>query len=306
MPVTKASTAERMPDGHTVTVTHPDKVLWPADGITKGDLVGYYRAVAPVLLPHLRDRPLVMRPFPGGIEGPSYYRQTLPRTAPAWLPRYRYTARSDRRVNAMPIVDGEAALVWLANQAAIELHPWLSRIDRPDAPDYVVLDLDVSGVERFPLALEAALLVRAELERLGLRGYPKTSGGDGVHVYVPIARGPDYETTRRWAESLALRLEQSHPALITTALRVAGRETRVLIDYAQNALGRTTVAPYSARPRPSAPVSAPLTWDEVAGGRVRPGDFTLRTMPARIAAAGDLFAPVLAGGQSLPPVVAGT
>lgn len=303
-----ASTGVRRPRAgllsgdRTVAITNPDKVLWPADAITKGDLIAYYRAVAPVLLPHILDRPLVLKPYPDGIAGKSFYRQTLPRSAPDWLPRYRHAAKADGRINEMPVLDGEAALVWVANQAAIELHPWLSRTDRPKQPDYVVFDLDIVRPELFDRVLAVALLLRDELARLGLTGHPKTTGGDGLHVYVPIARGPEYEHTRAWAQALAERLERAHPALVSTDVGLSGREEKVLVDYAQNSLGRTTVAPYSVRPRPGATVSAPLTWQEVEEGRVRPAHVTLRTMPERLAAAGDLFAPVLAGGQTLKPL----
>lgn len=299
MPVNRPAAADAAPS-RPVMITHPDRVLWPQDGLTKGDLIAYYRALAPVILPHVRDRPLVMRPFPRGIHAPAYYRQTLPRSAPAWLPRFRHVAKADRRVNEMPVIDDLSILLWLANQAAIEIHPWLSRIDRPEQPDFVVFDLDIERPERFPVALRTALLLRDALERQGLRCYAKTSGGDGVHVYVPIARGPRYEETRAWAQSVAGALARAHPDLVTTRLRRGGREDAVLVDYAQNALGRTTVAVYSVRPRPGAPVSTPLTWDEVAAGAVRPGDFTMRTVPERVQRLGDLFAPVLAGGQRLP------
>jgi bifunctional non-homologous end joining protein LigD len=287
------------PSSRLPPITHPERVLWPDEGITKGELAAYYRQMAPTTLPHLRGRPLVMRPFPGGISRPAYYRQSLPRTAPAWLARFRYTAHSDRRVNEMLVVDGEPALRWLVNQSAIELHPWLSRTDAPDLPDFVVFDLDVVRPELFDRALAVAGGLRGELDRLGLRGYPKTSGGDGLHVYVPVDRGPTYAQTRAWALALARRLERAHPDLVSTDSRIAGREHRVLVDYGQNALGRTTVAAYSVRPRHGAPVSTPLTWDEVEQGRVRPAQFTLRTVPERVAAHGDLFAPVLAGGQRL-------
>lgn len=296
MPVNRVTPAAARP----VTVTHPDKVLWPEDGITKGDLIAYYREMAPVILPHVRDRPLVMRPFPRGIHRPAYYRQTLPRSAPAWLPRFRHVARVDGQANEMPVIDDLSVLLWLANQAAIEVHPWLSRTDRPEQPDFVVFDLDIERPGHFPMALRVALLLYETLARLGVRSYAKTSGGDGVHVYVPIARGPQYEETRAWAQAVAETLERAHPGLVTTRLRRDGREDVVLVDYAQNALGRTTVAVYSVRPRPGAPVSTPLTWDEVATGAVRPGDFTMRTVPERVRRLGDLFAPVLAGGQRLP------
>lgn len=298
MPVNRATPAAA--PSRPVTVTHPDKVLWPEDGITKGDLIAYYREMAPVILPHVRDRPLVMRPFPRGIHGPAYYRQTLPKSAPAWLPRFRHVAKADGQANEMPVIDDLSVLLWLANQAAIEVHPWLSRVDRPEQPDFVVFDLDIERPGNFPVALRVALLLYEALARIGVRSYAKTSGGDGVHVYVPIARGPRYEETRAWAQAVAETLERAHPDLVTTRLRRDGREGAVLVDYAQNALGRTTVAVYSVRPRPGAPVSTPLTWDEVAAGAVRPGDFTMRTVRERVRRLGDLFAPVLAGGQRLP------
>lgn len=281
-------------------VTNPAKVLWPESGLTKGDLIAYYQAVAPALLPHLRGRPLVMKPYPNGITGRFYYRQTLPKTAPAWLPRWQHTPRVDAVPNQMPLVDDLASLTWLANQAAIEMHPWLSRTDAPEQPDYVVFDLDVLDAALFPRALDVALLVRGAVEAQGLTAFPKTTGGDGIHIYVPIRRGPDFEQTRAWALALAESLATANPDLISTVSRTAGRETRVLIDYAQNALGKTTVAPYSVRPRPGAPVSMPLTWEEVSTGRIRPGDFTMLTAPARLAVHGDLFAPVLHGDAALP------
>ncbi len=284
-----------------VLLTHPDKLLWPADGITKADLAAYYERVAPVLLPHVRDRPLVMRPFPQGISGRSFYRQSLPRTAPGWLPRFTHVTAADGRANLMPLASCLQALLWLVNQAAIELHPWLSRIDEPAAPDFLVFDLDIVRAELFPLALEAALLVRGELRRLGLAGYPKTSGGDGLHIYVPLARGPGYDDTHRTALTVARSLETDHPRLISTDPRPARRKDRVMVDYAQNAKGHTTVAVYSVRPRPGAPVSMPLRWEEVEQGAIRPAMFTIATAPQRLDALGELFSPVLAGGQRLPP-----
>lgn len=288
-----------------VEVTHPERVLWPDDGITKGDLASYYTGVADIVLAHVRGRPLVLKPYPRGINAPAYYRQSLPKTAPDWLPRYSYTARADGGVNEMALADSEEALLWLANQAAIELHPWLSRTDAPEQPDFVVFDLDVLRPELFEKALQVALLLRDALNEMGLHGYPKTSGGDGVHVYVPIERGPSYTQTRSFANAVAVRLERVHPTLVSTASAMAGREQKVLVDYAQNALGKTTVAAYSVRPRPGATVSTPITWDEVEAGKLHPGDFTIRTVPQRLAQRGDLFAPVLEGGQTLPTGIDG-
>lgn len=291
--------ARRRPSS-SPTITRPDKVLWPESGLTKGDLIAYYQTVAPALLPHVRDRPLVMKPYPNGITGRFYYRQTLPKTAPAWLPRWQHTPLADATPNQMPLAQDVASLTWVANQAAIEIHPWLSRVDAPAQPDYVVFDLDVLDAALFPRVLEVALLVHKLVEAQGLAAYPKTTGGDGIHIYVPIRRGPSFDQTRAWALAQAETLCAAHPDRVTTESRTAGRGRLVLIDYAQNAMGKTTVAPYSVRPRPGAPVSMPLTWEEVAEGRVRPGDFTLRTAPERLAARGDLFAPVLTGTATLP------
>ena len=281
-------------------VTNPEKVLWPEDGYTKQDLIDYYQEVAPLLLPHLRDRPLVMKPYPNGIAGRFYYRQTLPRTAPPWLPRWEHVPRVNANPNLMPLAQDIDALTWLANQAAIEMHPWLSRIDAPELPDYAVFDLDVLDGRLFAKALEAALLVRRAVEAQGLAAYAKTTGGDGIHIYVPIRRGPTFEQARDWALDLAESLCAANGRLFSTESRIAGREELVLIDYAQNAMGKTTVAPYSVRPRPGAPVSVPLTWEEVEQGQIRPGDFTIRSAPARLRERGDLFAPALGGTVELP------
>jgi bifunctional non-homologous end joining protein LigD len=199
----------------------------------------------------------------------------------------------------MPLAQDLAALTWLANQAAIEMHPWLSRVDAPEQPDYVVLDLDILEPAFFPRLLEASLIVREAVERHGLAAYPKTTGGDGLHLYVPIRRGALFDDTRGWALALANALRDAHPDVFSIESKIAGRERLVLIDYAQNALGKTTVAPYSVRPRPGATVSMPVTWEDIKEGEIRPADFTIRTAPARIRERGDLFAPVLDGSEPL-------
>ena len=180
------------------------------------------------------------------------------------------------------------------------MRPWLSRIDALERPYFVVFDRDVLDARYFGRALQVGLVLRDAVAARGLAAYPKTTGGDGIHIYVPIRRGPPFEETRAWALALAESLRAAHPELITTESRIAGREHLVLIDYAQNGMGKTTVAPYSLRPRPGATVSMPLTWQEVEAGRIRPGDFTMRTAPRRLAKHGDLYAPVLAGTARLP------
>jgi bifunctional non-homologous end joining protein LigD len=286
--------------GRRVAVSHLSKLFWPAAGLTKGDLLNYYRAIGPVLLPYIKDRPLVMKPFPNGAGGASYYRQNLPATAPDWLQRFQTESTSVRRTKQMPVVNDLAALIWLVNQAAIEIHPWLSRIDRPERPDVIVFDLDVTSPESFPLALAIADRLRLALEHLGLQAFPKTSGGDGLHVYVPVEREYSYRETRAWAQRLASGLASEDPTQVTTESALQGRRAKVLIDYAQNGFGKTTVAPYSVRPRLEATVSAPLTWEEVQGSTVRPQDFRLQTMSDRLARSGDLWQPLLGMRQRLP------
>ena len=289
-----------------VRLTNQDKVLWPADRLTKGDLVRYYREVAAVILPHLRDRPLTLKLYPDGIDATPIFLQAVPRGTPAWIKRWPHhlASRGDADVvNWRLIALEEATLVWLANRAAIELHTWLSRVTAPERPDLLLLDLDPGPQVPFDAVCRAALDVRGVLDQARLQVWPKTSGGKGIHLAVPLAAGYTFEEVRTWAERLAQACQQRWPDRFTHLAAKAERVGRILIDYAQNSQGRTTVAVYSARARPGGTVSAPLTWDEVAaGGRseVAPSAFTLTTMPHRLAAVGDLFAPVLTTEQHLP------
>jgi bifunctional non-homologous end joining protein LigD len=292
--------------GRRLTLTNQDKALWPDDGLTKRDLVQYYRAVAPAILPHLHDRPLTLKLYPDGIDRQPIFLQAAPRGAPTWFKRWPHqlVSRGDeQRVNWRLIATEEAALVWLANRAAIELHTWLSRISAPGEPDVLLFDLDPGPEVPFDAVCRAALDLRAALEVAGLRIWPKTSGGKGMHLAVPLAPGYDFEGVRGWAERLAQVFQERWPDRFTHLAAKEERAGRIMIDYAQNSLGRTTAAVYSARARPGGTVSAPLTWDEVAAGsrsELLPAAFTLKTMPPRIEALGDLFAPVLATPQRLP------
>lgn len=287
--------------GREVRLTNRDKVYWPAEGITKGELAQYYLDLAHVILPYVAGRPLTLHTFPDGIDGPSFYRRQVPRNAPAWLRRWHYRpVESGREVTETPVVEDAAGLVWLVQTGTIELHPWSSRIDRIDRPDYAVFDLDTWDAQHFDCVLRTAVRLRDELDRVGLRGCPKTTGGDGLHVLVPIARRYTYDEVREWVRAVGQRLERAHPGEVTVQ---RGRDTPphcVFLDYAQNAIAKSTAAVYSVRPRPGATVSAPLSWDEVETGRVRPADFTLRTVRDRVRRAGDLFRPVLEERQRLP------
>ncbi|HET9200009.1 MAG TPA: non-homologous end-joining DNA ligase [Dehalococcoidia bacterium] len=284
-----------------VRVTHPEKVLFPRDGITKQQLVDYYLSVADVLLPHIRGRPLTMRPYPDGIDGQAFYRRNTPKGAPEWLRGYRYNPNSKPgATTTSPIVDDEAGLTWLINFNAIEVHPWTSRVERIDRPDVLVFDLDEAEDGTFDDVRQAALLVNEQLAELKMEGFAKTSGGGGMHVFVPIERRYDFEAVKTWMKDFCARLIELRPELVTTEYIIAERGGRVLLDWAQNSFGKSTVAPYSVRPRDGAPVSTPLTWNEVEKGGFEPRDFNLSNGNSRVAKRGDLFGPLLKLRQRLP------
>jgi bifunctional non-homologous end joining protein LigD len=279
-----------------------DKVFWPEEGITKGDLLDYYRAVAPVLVPHLRDRPFTMRRYPDGIEGKAFFQKDAPVHMPEWIRTFRAEVSTrarppERREVGFPLVNDELALLWMANMGCIDMNAWYSRIDRPDRPDFVLFDLDPTPEVPFAQVVEVALLVRTLLDGLGLASFPKTSGGKGFHVLVPLDRRSTYADSRGFAEHVARAIAGSRPDLATTAW-AKSRRRGVLIDANQNGEGKTIASAYSVRPRPGAPVSTPLEWDEVAAG-LDPAAFTMAAVLARVERHGDLFAPVLTTRQSL-------
>ncbi|MER3408736.1 MAG: DNA ligase D [Thermoleophilia bacterium] len=280
----------------TFRLSNLDKLFWPKEGIRKGDLLAYYHDIASVLLPHLRDRPFVMLRYPDGIEGKAFFQRRAPRYLPRWIPTFEYEDSEGQRLRA-PVVRDEAALLWMVNMGCIDLHPWCSRVDKPHRPDWVVFDLDPGEGAGMDKVVEVALLVRALLEDLGLRGYPKTSGGDGLHVLVPITRRSTYADARDFASLLAQALATARPHLVSRERRPS-RRRGVLVDAAQNGEGRTLASAYSVRPRPGAPVSTPLTWDEVRPG-LDPAAFTMEVVRTRVLQRGDLFAPVLSDKQSL-------
>jgi bifunctional non-homologous end joining protein LigD len=283
-----------------VRLSSADRVLFPGDGITKGDLFEYYGAVAPVLVPHLRDRPFTMKRWREGLAGGSFFQKQAPKGIPDWLPTRTFTTHpregGSREVD-FPLVNSREALLWMVQMHCIDMNAWYSRIDRPDRPDYVLFDLDPPDGE-FGLAVRAAQLVREELDRLGLRAYAKTSGADGIHVLVPITRRYGFDRTHAFAEEVSRRLAEANPGVITTEWLKRKREG-VLLDYHQNGAGKTIASAYSVRPKPGAPVSTPLDWDELTP-ELDPRAFTMAAVLERVETRGDLFEPVLRGGQSLP------
>jgi bifunctional non-homologous end joining protein LigD len=287
-------------DGREVVVSSLAKPYWPEDAITKGDLLAYYRSVAPTMLPYLVGRPVTAVVLPRGVGGFSYYRRDRPKNAPEWIPGVPYRRKTDAKPVTLLTIEDEAGLIWLVNQGAIEIHPWMARLPDVEHPDQVVFDCDPGEGADFGDVLAVARIVRAALDEQGLRSYPKTTGGSGLHIVIPVDPVAGYETVRDWVEALADRLAAEHPDRISSAGGATHRGHRVTLDYAQNSVGKNLAAPYTVRARPQAPVSTPLAWEEVEEDRVRPGDFTIRTVPDRLVRLGDLFAPVLRGGQRLP------
>lgn len=274
-----------------------DKVLWPEDGYTKGEMINYYVRIAPYLIPHLSQRPLVLTRYPNGISGKSFYQKNAPDYLPEWISTYPwYSSDSDRVINFI-LAEETAALAWLANQACLEMHPWLSRIGSIDYPDFAVVDLDPSPGSKYQDVIDIALAVKQLLDSLKLRSYPKTSGSLGLHIYIPLENRYTYEETRRFTQTIAAMICNVLPQIATIERTVNRRGTKVYVDYLQNVQGKTLSSVYSIRPRRGAPVSTPLLWEEVP--YVKPADFTIKSILARVEAQGDLFASVLSDHQSL-------
>jgi bifunctional non-homologous end joining protein LigD len=278
-----------------------DKLFWPEEGITKGDLIAYYREVAPVLLPHLKDRPFTMKRYPDGWQGGHFFQKDAPKHMPDWIPAraYRSTSRETRqkRMIRYPLVNEELALLWMVNMGCVDMNSWYSRVDRPERPDWVLFDLDPSPDVGFRETIRVALLVKDVLDALGLASFPKTSGADGFHVLVPVERRHTYADTRELAEIVAGTLARMHRGLVTTEWSKRKRRG-VLIDANQNGEGKTIASVYSVRPREGAPVSTPLRWDEVSED-LDPRDFTMEVVLGRVERDGDLFEGVLTTRQSL-------
>jgi bifunctional non-homologous end joining protein LigD len=279
-----------------------DKVFWPEEGITKGDLLAYYRDVAPVVIPHLRDRPFTMKRYPDGWQGKHFFQKDAPAGMPEWIPTVnlevttRERPRQRRKIDA-PLVNDELALLWMVNMACIDLNTWYSRVDKLDRPDFVLFDLDPSPDVGFRETVQVALLVKEALDALGLESFPKTSGADGMHVLVPVARRHTYDDTREFAEIIARALATTHRGLVTTEWSKSKRRG-VLIDANQNGEGKTIASVYSVRPKEGAPVSTPLRWEEVDES-LDPAAFTMDAVRARVKERGDLYDGVLKTKQSL-------
>src|SRR5438094_10516072 len=284
-----------MAEPKTVKLSSPDRVLFPEDGITKGDLFEYYRRVGPAIVPHLRDRPFTMKRYREGLEGGAFFQKQAPKGIPDWIPTRQFRTwprEGGSRLVDFPLVNDRDALLWMVQMHCIDMNAWYSRVDKPDRPDFVLFDLDPPDEpDGFDQAIEVAHLIHELLDELDLPAHVKTSGADGIHVLVPITRRSTYQQTYDFAERASRLLEARHPGLVTTEWLKKKRQG-VLVDHRQNGHGKTIASVYSVRPKPGAPVSTPLRWDELRKGIV-PRDFTMQVALDRVAKLGDLFAPVL-------------
>lgn len=293
------STAVLKIAGNELALSNLDKVLWPENGYTKSDLIEYYVQVAPYMLPHLQGRPLVFTRYPNGIGGRHFYQKNAPEYLPEWIDTFPWE-NEDSSVNHHIVARNPADLAWLGNQACLEIHTWLSSINSIYNPDYLVFDLDPSEGSTWQNVVDIALLLKKTLDELGLRGYPKTSGAQGIHIYVPVVNEYSYEELRNLGGKIASLICTLLPDISTIERSVARRGKKVYVDYMQNVIGKTLCAPYCVRPRPGAPVSAPLHWDEVP--HICPADFTIKNILSRLQQTGDIFRKVITDRQRIDTV----
>jgi bifunctional non-homologous end joining protein LigD len=290
-----------------VKLSSADRVLFPDDGITKGDLFDYYDAVADTIVPHLKDRPFTMKRWREGLPGGSFFQKQAPKGIPEWIPTRQFRTwprgrKGESRLVDFPLVNSRGALLWMVQMHCIDMNAWYSRIDKPDRPDWVLFDLDPPEEQgAFAMCVRVAHYVHDALAELELDSHVKTSGADGIHILVPIVRRSSYEDTYEFAELLSRKLEAEHPGEVTTEW-LKKKRTGVLVDHRQNGHGKTIASAYSVRPKPGAPVSTPLRWEELTE-EITPRDFSMQVALERVAKNGDLFEPVLHAKQALGPAL---
>jgi bifunctional non-homologous end joining protein LigD len=287
----EATSLEVKVENKTIRLTNLNKVFWLEAGITKGDLIRYYATISSFLLPHITGRAMVMKRYPNGAAGDFFFQKRAPVPRPPWI-RICSIEHDSGNIIDFPIVRDLPTLLWIVNLGCIDLNPWYARCDDVNRPDYLHFDLDPVAGADFEKVLETARVVHKALRVLDMPCFAKTSGSKGIHVYVPIVHGPMQKEVWTFAKEFAQSMEKLHPNLITAEYRIAKRPRgRVLVDYNQNAWGRTLASVYSVRPKPNAPVSTPVTWEEIGRGFALE-DFTIKTVPKRLAKKGDLWKPV--------------
>ncbi len=284
---------------HTLDVSSLEKLLFPGEKITKRDLLDYYEGIAPLMLPHLKDRPLSLQRYPGGIEGPGFFQKEVPDYFPDFITTV--TVEKDDGTVEEAVCNNAETLVYLANQNTIVFHRWMSRRDKLIQPDILTLDFDPNAGADFKMVLAGVAAARDRLEGLGLRGFPLLTGSRGVHIIVPIKRRPDFKTVAAWMHTLADQLADAHPRILTTEFHKAKRGDRVFVDWLRNQYAQTAVTPYSVRARPGAPVAAPVTWEELGARSARPERFSIRSLK-ELLRRGDVWEDYKQFARPLPPI----
>ena len=289
---TDANSAQIEVDGRVIQLTNLQKLFWREEGIRKGDLLRFYASIAGFLLPHLVNRAMVMKRYPNGASGPFFFQKRAPMPRPEWIDTCPIE-HTNSGVIDFPVVRDFATLLWIVNLGCIDLNPWYARCDDVYRPDFLHFDLDPVPGANFDKVRQTALIVHDALEALKIPSFAKTTGSRGIHVYVPIARGPEQKQVWGFAKQFSQTLERLHPRLITAEYRIAKRpRSHVLVDYNQNAWGRTLASVYSVRPKPLAPVSTPVSWHEIKEG-IEIEDFRIDNVPQRLSRLGDLWSPLL-------------
>lgn len=289
-------------NGHDIKFTNLNKIYWPDEKITKGDMLNYYYQVAPFILPYLKDRPQSMNRHPNGINGKSFYFKDVTDTAPDWVETFDYKSDSDNKLKKYLVAKDEASLLYMATLGCIEMNPWHSKVDKEDYPDWCIIDLDPAEKNSFNQVIEAANVTKNILESMGVTSYPKTSGSTGIHIYIPMGAKYTYEQSKEFARVIATLVQREIPKFTSIERIVKARKEKLYIDFLQNRAQATVAAPYSLRPKPGATVSMPLHWDEVKKG-LKMSDFTIYNALERIKSEGDIFKPVLGKGINLEKVI---
>jgi bifunctional non-homologous end joining protein LigD len=285
--------------GKKIELTNLAKMFWPNEGYTKAHLLQYYSSVAHVLLPYLSGFPIVMKRYPDGIKGKSFYQKECPGYAPDWFPTVAISSQSQNKIINFCLINDLADLIWVVNQGCIEMHPWLSSWQKQDYPAAAIFDLDPAPPANFHDVLQVASLLKKVLQEVGLKGYPKTSGATGLHIYLPLNHRYTYNEVRSALANICGLLIRAWPEKCTLERTVSKRAGKVYLDFLQNGRGKTIASVYSVRPFPGAPVSVPLTWEEVDKGGFLPGNFHMKNFRERLKRFGDLFQPVLLDQQDL-------
>ncbi len=292
--------------GRELKLTNLDKVLFPSrpgeEPVTKRELIRYYTSVGPAMLPYLAGRPVNLHRYPNGVDRPGFWHKQAPGYAPEWMTRWRYRDASPGDSEDYFVIDSVPALAWLANYAAVELHAWTSRVPAVHEPTWALIDIDPGTSTTAEEVLVLARLYRAGLEHLGVHGAPKLTGQRGVHIWIPVTAGYTFAETSAWVEKLSRAVGATVPDLVSWSWQKESRGGLARLDYTQNAINKTLVAPYSVRPAPGAPVSAPISWEELDSPELRSDAWTVRTLPDRLASEGELFARLVGAPQRLPPL----